>query len=358
MNNFGETLISWYEKNKRRLPWRQTNDPYKIWVSEVILQQTRVDQGLGYYLRFVDQYPDVFTLANASEKEVFKLWQGLGYYNRAANMLLAAKTIVEDYNGNFPTDPDELIKIRGIGSYTSAAIASLAFGVSIPVVDGNVFRVLSRIFGINTPINSTTGKKEFEKIAAELIHHHNPGVFNQALMEFGALNCKPKSPVCSQCIFKADCFAFSNNRVSFFPVKKQKAVVSKRYLYYFLIQDVHDNKTWVYLKKREEKDIWKNLYDFPLVDSKRKIDPLDALSQFTSFFQLSSNQTDVKNISEIYHHQLTHQKIYAQFITLIVNKKINLNGDNSLLLVKIENLINYPVPRLIERYLHDQGIIK
>ena len=358
MDKFGKRLIGWYGKNKRELPWRSSSDPYKIWLSEIILQQTRVEQGLAYYLRFVERYPDVFSLANASDDEVFKLWQGLGYYNRAANMLVAAKTIVEQYKGSFPKNPKDLIKIKGIGSYTSAAIASLAFGVSIPVVDGNVFRLLSRLYGIKTPINTSAGKKEFEYKASELIKDYPPGTFNQAFMEFGALQCKPKNPNCTACIFNTDCHAFTNQSVSELPVKKPKAAMKNRYLYYFLVEVSGNNFSGIYMKKRRLKDIWKNLYDFPLIESKKSIDTLEVIAQFSSANRISPADFTVKSISTIYIHQLTHQKIHAQFFRLIVDKKINLNSNNSLLLIDIDELINYPVPRLIERYLQEQGIIK
>lgn len=358
MDKFGERIISWYTKNKRELPWRSGCDPYEIWLSEIILQQTRVDQGLAYYLRFVDRFPDIFSLADASGDEVFKLWQGLGYYNRAANMLIAAKTIVEEYSGVFPQDPKELIKIKGIGSYTSAAIASLAFGVSIPVVDGNVYRVLSRIFGIKTPINTSNGKKEFENKAAELIKGYPPGTFNQAVMEFGALYCKPKNPNCETCIFKMKCYAHNNKSVSELPVKKKKTVVTNRYLYYFLVEIVENGFPGIYIKKRTAKDIWKNLYDFPLIESKKSIDPLDAIAKFVSEYHLLHSGFSIRSISEIFHHQLTHQKIHAQFIRLIVDKKMMMNSDNSLLLIKVKDLINYPVSRLIDRYIKENNIIK
>lgn len=358
MEDFGDKLINWYKENKRDLPWRRSKDPYKIWLSEIILQQTRVDQGLPYYIRFVEYFPDVFKLAAAAQDQVFKLWQGLGYYSRAANMISTAKTIVEKYNGIFPDSRDELLKLKGVGSYTSAAIASLAFEEPVAVVDGNVYRAISRIFGINTPINTSRAKKEFDKIATELMGNHAPGVFNQALMEFGALYCKPRNPNCQHCIFQANCFAFATNSVEGLPVKKSKPVVKKRYFYYFLIEIKQGSSELLYIRKRKSKDIWKNLYDFPIFESNEKIEPLKTIYQ--TFFFKPGLEKDVKvgSISHEYKHLLSHQKIHAQFIRLIVDKKFIDNRDNSLLLIDKKELIKYPVPRLIEKYLQDYKIIK
>jgi len=358
MNNFGSKIVSWYEKNKRDLPWRNTSDPYKIWLSEIILQQTRVDQGMDYYLKFVDRYPDVFSLAVASQDEIYKMWQGLGYYNRADNLMAAAKTIVNDYNGIFPGKPEDLIRIKGIGPYTAAAIASIAFSFPQPVIDGNVYRVLSRIFGIATPIDTSKGNKEFEMLAATLLHKKDPGTFNQAVMEFGALYCKPKKPDCFKCIFFTDCVAARLDKVEMYPVKKGKVMVRNRYFYYFFIEILSENKTAFLLKRRQKKDIWKNLYDFPMIESEKQINPLEIMEN-TAFRTLFGQQDfSIKSISNEYRHQLTHQKIHAVFIHLIVDKNSEQLSEKSILLVDENELINYPVPRLLERYLQDQKILK
>ncbi len=357
MADFGEQLIKWYEVNKRNLPWRNTRDPYKIWLSEIILQQTRVEQGLNYYLKFVDHYPDVQKLALARQDDIYKLWQGLGYYNRANNMMIAAKTIVNEFDSNLPADYHALQKIRGIGSYTAAAIASIAFGISKPVVDGNVFRVLSRIYAITTPINTTTGKKEFEHLASILMSDHKPGTFNQALMEFGALFCKPKNPDCPQCIFNDRCLAWQNKSVTQYPVKNKKKAVRKRYFYYFVVKSVENNESFLLLQKRGEKDIWKNLYEFPSVEFSKKLDVDVALTQFKAKNLIKLDNYQINNISNSYTHQLTHQQINAVFINLIVNKIEKIEAENSILLVNQNEITNYPVSRLIEKYMQDQKMI-
>lgn len=358
VNDFASRIVNWYEKNKRNLPWRNTSDPYKIWLSEIILQQTRVEQGMDYYLKFTNRFPDIFSLERATQNEIYKMWQGLGYYNRANNLMAAAKTIVNKYKGVFPETPEELIKIKGIGPYTAAAISSIAFGYPQAVVDGNVFRLLSRIFGIATPINTGRGKKEFEILAGELLKNNQPGTFNQAIMEFGALYCKPKNPDCTHCIFFSDCMAIRLNKVKQFPVKTNKIVVRNRYFYYLLIELNNENETSFYLKKRDNKDIWKNLYDFPMLESESRINPVEALESLLATALFSKQKFSVASISDEYRHQLTHQKIHAVFIRLIVDKNSEQLSEKSILLVNQNELINYPVPRLLERYLQDQEILK
>jgi A/G-specific adenine glycosylase len=357
-NDFGNKIINWYEKNKRNLPWRNTSDPYKIWLSEIILQQTRVEQGIDYYLKFVNRFPDIFALERASQNEIYKMWQGLGYYNRADNLMAAAKTIVSEYKGVFPQTPKELIKIKGIGPYTAAAISSIAFGFPQAVVDGNVFRVLSRIFGIATPINSSSGKKEFELLANELLKNNQAGTFNQAIMEFGALYCKPKNPDCSQCIFFNNCLAVHSNKVAQFPVKNNKVVVRNRYFYYLFIEVINSNKISFYIKQRDKKDIWKNLYDFPMIECKSRLNPIEVLENPMIKTLFPSQNFSIKSVSDEYRHQLTHQKIHAIFIRLVVDKNSEQLSKKSILLVAQNKLINYPVPRLLERYLQDQDILK
>lgn len=355
--DFSNRLSLWYLKNKRDLPWRETNDPYFIWLSEIILQQTRVNQGLNYYLKFIKNYPDIFSLASASRDEVFKLWQGLGYYNRADNLLATAKIITEQHSGQFPNDHEALLELPGIGPYTSAAIASMAFNVSVPVIDGNVYRVLSRIFGITEAINSTEGKKEFNRFANELIDRKEPGIYNQAIMEFGALHCKPSNPDCNNCIFNSDCYAYAKGLVKELPVKIPKKKARKRYFYYFMIHFINNNsKGKVYLKKRVNGDIWKNLYDFLLVESKKKVILNDTKITETLWKEFGIEDPEIKHVSKEYVHKLTHQTIHARFIIVKVAKKLN-TSEKFVILADEKKLVNYPVPRLIEQFLTDYKIL-
>lgn len=358
MDDFGKKIIGWYDLNRRDLPWRNTKDPYKIWLSEIILQQTRIDQGINYYLKFIKRYPTITQLANADQDEVYKLWQGLGYYNRASNMLKTAKIVLSDYGGKLPTNYVELLKLPGIGSYTAAAIGSIAFGINKPVVDGNVFRVLSRLFAIKTPINSTKGKKEFEKLASELMDDNPPGEFNQAMMEFGALYCKPINPGCEKCIFKNKCAAYRGKMVEQFPVKLDRVKIKKRYLYYFVISSINEDEEYYCLNKRNEKDIWKNLYEFPQIEFDSKTEPELATEKLMNNLKIKGNECHIQNISKTYRHQLTHQQINAVFIKLFVNNSDQFAGENSILLINKNSIMNYPVSRLIERYLQDQKMIK
>ncbi|MBL4704506.1 MAG: A/G-specific adenine glycosylase, partial [Flavobacteriales bacterium] len=262
MNNFNSKIISWYTVHKRDLPWRKTKNPYKIWLSEIILQQTRIDQGTSYYLKFEAHYPTINDLANASEDEVLKDWQGLGYYSRARNLHGTAKHIVNELGGEFPNTYQEILKLKGVGDYTASAIASFCFGESEAVVDGNVYRVLSRYFGIETPIDSGKGKKEFKQLANQLICTENPSTFNQGIMEFGALQCKPKSPDCSQCPFQSSCVAYAKDKVGLLPIKEKKLKQRNRFFDYFLFLD---NQQTI-LQQRTQKDIWQQLYEFPMIE--------------------------------------------------------------------------------------------
>jgi len=343
------TLISWYRKNKRDLPWRETDDPYFIWISEIILQQTRVDQGTAYYQRFIIKFPSVKKLAAAKESDVLKLWQGLGYYSRARNMHHAAKEIVNNHQGVFPKTYDEIRSLKGIGDYTAAAISSFAFHLKYPVVDGNVYRFLSRYFGIKTPIQSTAAKKEFTEIAFELMDKHSPHEFNQAIMEFGAIQCKPSSPDCNTCSLKDSCFAFGNNAVTDFPVKTKKLSVRKRYFYYLVVRD----KQSVYLQQRKERDIWQNLYEFPLIETSKKITDSKLLegTEWKSIF--NTGEVVVRRISEEKKHVLSHQVLHAKFIELtLANADIVIpkNWEK----VRTKKVKQYAVPRLIDKYLEEE----
>ena len=348
--DFAQVIIHWYQQHKRDLPWRKTKDPYKIWLSEIILQQTRVDQGLSYYHRFINKYPDVKKLAAAKEDEVLKLWQGLGYYSRARNLHHAAKEITSRFNGKFPGQYEEIRSLRGVGDYTAAAIASFAYNLPYAVVDGNVYRVLSRYLGITTPINSTKAKKEFYEAALLLSNFPTtaPSIFNQAIMEFGALQCKPLNPSCNDCPFNNTCFAFATKKVNELPVKTKKGKIRNRYFYYFVIKQ----QDKIILRKRTENDIWKNLYDFPLVETTKKTSSskLFKNNQWKKIF--GNTRPILSNKSKIVTHQLSHQKIFAKFLELNfkpgIAGKINLKNTK---LVKSENAHKYAVPRLIEIYL-------
>src|SRR5690606_37029166 len=266
---FSNKIVKWYSDNFRPLPWRETTDPYKIWLSEVILQQTRVAQGLPYYQQFVSRYPSVQHLASASEQEVLRLWQGLGYYSRARNLHQCAKLVAGQYNGRFPTSAQGLETLPGIGHYTAAAIASISFGERVAVLDGNVYRVLARVFGIDTPINTPQGLKVFSTLANELVPKANPAVHNQAVMEFGALFCTPRNPTCDDCPLRRSCVAYQRNMVDLLPVKRAKKKSRNRYFFYVVLE----NNNALLMRKRLEKDIWQGLFDFPLVERSRPVKP-------------------------------------------------------------------------------------
>lgn len=339
---FSNDLILWYSKYKRDLPWRKTKNAYSIWLSEIILQQTRVDQGLSYYNKFIENYPTVKHLANAKEDEVLKLWQGLGYYSRARNLHYTAKIITKEYNGSFPKTHKEILELKGIGEYTAAAISSFAYNQPYPVIDGNVYRVLSRVFGINEAIDTTNGKKKFSEIAHELIDKKNPAEYNQAIMEFGALNCTPKKPMCGDCIFKLECYAFKNGKIDSLPRKEKKIKQKNRYFNYLVCIDGDE---YIYIKQRNKKDIWQGLYDFPLIESKNKVDNFDHLKEGN---QIIRNFTLVKK-SNLIKHILSHQKIYTVFWEIKLKKNQKL--DDKYLRVSLKEINNYPVPKLLENYI-------
>jgi A/G-specific adenine glycosylase len=350
-------LINWYSQNKRCLPWRETNDPYKIWVSEIILQQTRVDQGLQYFIRFVDRFPDVSSLANAGEDEVLKLWQGLGYYTRARNMHTTAKIIKDEYFGIFPVKPEELLKLKGIGPYTAAAIASICFAEPVPVVDGNVMRVISRLFGITTPVNSADGKKAIHEICNEIIDKKRPGDFNQAIMEFGALLCTPQVPDCARCPLQPECEAFHRKLVDSLPVKLKQAVPRTRHFNYLaVIHKDMDGDEAIYIRKRTGKDIWKGLYELPLIElpAAAEADELYNSTGWNTIF--GGKPLEIIERSDNFKHQLSHQTIQARFF-LVRASEIQEQG-NSWQQVKLAALGNYPIPRLIEKYLNQKKILK
>ncbi|MCL7988693.1 A/G-specific adenine glycosylase [Sphingobacterium sp. lm-10] len=320
--SFSVKLISWYRQHGRELPWRQTSDPYIIWLSEIILQQTRVEQGLPYFQTFVTQLPTVRDFAHANEDLILRLWQGLGYYSRARNMHKAAKAVMTDFNGFFPTSYAEVIQLPGIGAYTASAISSFSSNEVRAVVDGNVYRVLSRVFGIDTDINSGAGKKQFQELADSLINQKEPGLYNQAIMDFGATVCKPKQPLCASCIFQDQCDALATNRIDVLPKKVKTVKIRKRYFHYFIIRRGSE----VMVAKRPEGDIWANLHEFPMIETPAPIEvtELEKDPMYTSHFESASPLPLGAPIKQV----LSHQHIFAQFYLLpediaVKNKKTN-----------------------------------
>ena len=339
---FSKILRDWYRKNGRKLPWRDSIDAYKIWLSEIILQQTRVDQGLPYFLKFIEAFPTVESLANAPIDKILRLWQGLGYYSRARNLHIAAKQVVQDFNGRFPSDFSELKKLKGVGEYTAAAIASFAYNLPTPVVDGNVYRFLARFAGISTPIDAVKGKKEFAQLASELLDPTHAAEHNQAMMEIGALICKPALPACDLCPFSMACHAFIYNSIDQLPVKEKKQKVRKRYFHYFFITNGKDTV----IRRRNGKDIWEGLYEFPLLETNSEVLP--------SFEAEVLTPLKIKNITVIdsphrIRHLLSHQELIAHFWMLKVNT-LPVPGDD-FIKVKMSDLTHYAFPQLIVRFL-------
>lgn len=345
-SNFNIILVEWYRLNKRNLPWRETSNPYLIWISEIILQQTRVIQGYDYYVRFIENFPNVNSLAQAEEIEVLKLWQGLGYYSRARNLHAAAKMIVEKFDGIFPLNYNDVLSLKGIGEYTAAAITSFAYNLPYAVVDGNVYRFLSRYFGIDTPIDSTKGKKEFSILAKDLLDSRNPAIHNQAIMEFGALQCVPVSPKCLECCYANQCFAYNANQVNKYPQKQMKTKTKDRFLNYF---DV-DFGIHTFLNKRSDNDIWKGLYEFPLIETSCSVGfpELEKNEDFKSMFK-GVGQISITKISRTIKQVLSHQNIYATFHKIKITQ--NTEFEKKFIQIEKNKLDNYPVSRLIERYL-------
>lgn len=331
MSQISLQIVQWYRQNKRDLPWRNTSDPYKIWLSEIILQQTRVAQGLPYYEKFVEKFPSVFQFAQSEEIEILNTWQGLGYYSRARNMHATAKFIVNELKGEFPTNYDQLIQLKGIGPYTAAAIASFAYNEKKAVVDGNVSRVIARIFGIEEPINETKGSKLIQTFADELIESQTPSEFNQAIMEFGALQCSPKNPNCEICPLIALCEAFAKQKVDFLPVKTKKVKVKIRHFHYL----VYLNQNKIILEHRIHKDIWQNLYTFPIIETSTEAQAIE-------------DQYDYRLKIETNPHILTHQKIHQRFY--IMNGTPVIMRPNWIE-ITLEQLEDYPHPRAIELFL-------
>lgn len=338
----------WYQTHKRELPWRETTNPYLIWISEIILQQTRVIQGMSYFLRFTERFPGIQTLAAATEDEVLKYWQGLGYYSRARNLHAAARDIMNRFNGTFPSAYEDIRSLKGIGDYTAAAIISSAWNRPYPVVDGNVYRVLSRLFALEVPIDTNKGKKVFAELAMELLDPTNARLHNQAIMEFGALQCVPQNPDCRQCPLMDRCLAFANNTVQHYPVKQHKTKTRDRYLHYFHIR--HKGKTW--LHRRSGKDIWAGLYEFPLIETDSDMD-FSLLQQTAAFSRLFAN---CGNLTFSIHrpkekHILSHQILYATFYRVEIEQESKIL--NTYLCIAEEEIEQYAVPRLIHVYMEN-----
>lgn len=350
MSLFSTTLLDWYDKNKRDLPWRQTTDPYKIWLSEIILQQTRVVQGSAYYERFLCRFPSLQSLAEASEDEVLKYWQGLGYYSRARNLLIAARSM----NGVFPTTYDQVRSLKGVGDYTAAAICSFAYRMPHAVVDGNVYRVLARYFDIEVPIDSTLGKRTFKAMAEEMLDTSRPDIYNQAIMDFGALQCVPQNPDCNNCPFRDNCMAHKKNTVSSLPFKQNKTKVRERFFNYFFIS----NNDYFYIHKRDDNDIWKGMYQLPLIETSLQLSTA-ALIEMPVYLQWKDKfeGSDLIVCQYGMKHILSHQILYINLYELSIKGEMPI-FDNYIKIHKDE-IDRYALPRpievFIEKKLHRLG---
>lgn len=345
--SFTEILHSWYKKHARALPWRNISDPYKIWVSETILQQTRISQGLPYYKCFIERFPNIAELAAADSDEVMKYWEGLGYYTRIRNMHEAAKNIVLEHNGKFPGSYDAVRKLKGIGDYTAAAIVSIAFGMPYAAIDGNVLRVIARCFGIEEAINTSATKKKINRLATELLDVENPGIHNQAMMELGALVCKPQNPDCELCPIKNVCRAYINNMVKQLPFKNKP---QPRKIRYFIFLVIRCGQTFA-IEKREEPDIWKNLYQFPLVETEMLPDCEEVVHLPGMWEILQNSGAVITGISRIYQHELTHRRIIARFVH--VNTETKPTRGERIIWINTEDFSTFAFPALIKNYLQE-----
>ena len=345
-------LIDWYKKNRRDLPWRNTNDPYQIWISEIILQQTRVIQGLNYYSCFIRRFPDIQTLAEAEQEEVLKYWQGLGYYSRARNLHETAKSIQMNFKGIFPRRYEDVLALKGVGHYTAAAIVSFAWNQPYPVIDGNVYRVLGRLFAVNVPYDTRKGKALYEKLAFKVMDAQQPGLHNQAIMEFGALQCVPQKPECSQCPLNEQCLGYASGVPQQFPVKEHIIKVRERYLnYFFIIQK--DN---TYLARRTKKDIWEGLFEFPLIETSHSMG-FEEISEMVAFKELFRDSGEIvfsKEMNEV-NHVLTHQILHTKFYKAEIQKEYPFL--KKYIKVPLGKINDYAVPILIHRYLVNCGVV-
>lgn len=345
---FVDRLLYWNEtENQRQMPWKGEKDPYKIWLSEIILQQTRVEQGLAYYERFVKAFPTVADLAKAPEQEVFKLWEGLGYYSRCRNLIASAQQILEERKGIFPADYASILSLKGIGAYTATAIASFVYNLPYAVLDGNVFRVLSRIFNIETAIDSTAGKKNFAALTQSLLPAHKAAAYNQAIMDFGATICKP-APLCNECFFNDKCRAYLMGKQQLLPVKEKKTSVRERWFNYFVLQ----HKQQYAIKQRIEKDIWQSLFEFPLIETQKNISLPQVLTAFEKRFGLASDAYKILETAPSTRQKLSHQLIHFRFIKAEVKNKKVLNENFDWL--SPEDLQKRPFPKSLQAYIHAQ----
>lgn len=353
---FSRLLLGWNRhENKRQMPWKGEKDPYRIWLSEIILQQTRVEQGLDYYKRFVAAFPNVHKLARAADATVFKLWEGLGYYSRCRNLLFTARYISKELKGRFPVTYEEIKALKGIGPYTAAAITSFAYNLPHAVVDGNVYRVLARVFGLSVPTDSAGGKKLFSHLAEELMDKKQPGLYNQAIMDFGAVVCKPVSPHCGTCVFRKHCTAFIQNKTTELPVKEKKARIRKRWFYYLVTE--YKQAGWnsrTAIRQRTEKDIWKDLYEFVLVERDTETPAAEILSLAEKKGWLPKGGYPKPDISAVFTQQLSHQLISGRFIRIKLKRKPPL--PESWQWVEEKTMAKYTFPRFINQYLEEQGI--
>lgn len=347
-NHFASKLLEWHKDIDRNLPWKNSDDPYKIWLSEIIMQQTRIAQGTPYYLKFVEDFPTVVHLANAEEDQVMKLWQGLGYYSRARNLHFAAKTVRDQHSGIFPSEYKDILALKGIGKYTAAAISSFAFGNEYPVVDGNVIRLISRYFGITEAVDTTPVLKRINSLAEKLIKGSNPADYNQAIMDFGALMCTPKSPNCIECPFSDDCVAYNSNLIKSIPYKSKKIKKKVRYFHFFHLVD---NQGSVLLNFRDKKDIWQSLYDFPNIENKSPKVLEEEEIQLYFEQAIGSKSIEITFPTKIYKHILTHQTIFGQFYKISI-PKIPTNTD-PFLIVDEQSIDSYAYPVLLTNYMKD-----
>lgn len=348
---FTKTLLRWNKKyNRRDMPWKAEKDPYKIWLSEIILQQTRVEQGWNYYLKFTGAFPTVRQLATAPETKIFKLWEGLGYYSRCKNLIATAKIVDKTHNGVFPCSYDALLALPGIGPYTASAIASFAFNLPYAVVDGNVQRVIARVFGIKKAVDSKKGKAILGKLAIELLNKKQPAVYNQAIMDFGAIICKPKAPLCDVCTMQKNCKAFQLGLVESIPAKEKKIVKKTRWIYYFIIS--YNNQ--VFIRKRTAKDIWQNLHEFFLVETQTALTQ-KALTLHPVISQLLQQKEGViSHVSKRYTQQLTHQTLHGQFIEIRLKKPPELGAD--FVGVPYHELSYFAFPKFMITYLQEKNV--
>jgi A/G-specific adenine glycosylase len=352
---FVKQLLQWQKTVNRPMPWKGEKNPYLIWLSEIILQQTRVEQGLPYFLRFKEKYPTIIDLANAPEDEVMRLWQGLGYYSRARNLHASAKIVCDNYNGVFPIQHKDILQLKGVGDYTAAAIASFAYEQPYPVVDGNVYRVLSRFFGISTPIDLPKAKKEFAALATQLINEApTPSIYNQAIMDFGAMVCKPALPICNACPLSKNCVAFNNNLVETLPVKEKKIKVKERFFHYLVIRA---NKQ-IIISKRAAADIWQNLYEFPLIEANKvlSISEIKKLPDWDKLFQHKNIKITATPVATT--QKLTHQKINALFFEVIVpsSNMLVFSSEENMLVIDEKKMNNFAFPKIIDWYIQNKQL--